>query len=163
MDALTVAQAFHWFDAGRALEELRRVVRVGGHVAMIWNARDRTREWVNEVWGVMDRVEKHAPWRNHDHVATDDSLERREESLRDARGFAPVRTAQFRHEQAMTPELVVDRIKGVSHVAALPPDEQSAVLDEVRTILATHPDTAGRSDLSLPYRVDCYVLDRVDA
>ncbi len=161
IDAVTIAQAFHWFDADAALGELRRVTRVGGHVAMLWNARDRSRPWVNLVWGVMDRVEKHAPWRNHDHVATSDSQARREESLADADGFGPVHTAQFHHEQAMTPELVVERVRGVSHVAVLPPAEQSAVLDEVRTILATHPETTGRDILHIPYRVDCYRMERV--
>jgi SAM-dependent methyltransferase len=161
VDAVTIAQAFHWFDAERALAELRRVLRVGGHVALFWNARDRSRPWVNEVWAVMDRVEKHAPWRNHDHVATTDSQQRREESLNDAPGFGPVRTAQFRHEQPMTPELVVERVRGVSHVAVLEAPAQQAVLDEVREILATHPDTKSRRDLSIPYRVDCYMLERV--
>ena len=109
----------------------------------------------------MDRVEKHAPWRNHDHVATTDSQERREESLSGAPGFGPVRTAQFHHEQTLTPDLVVERIRGVSHVAVLEGAEQESVLDEVRQILATHPDTAGRAELALPYRVDCYMLERV--
>jgi SAM-dependent methyltransferase len=161
VDAVTIAQAFHWFDADRALAELRRTLRVGGHVAMMWNARDRSRAWVDEVWTVMDRVEKHAPWRNHDHVATTDSQQFREASLEGSPGFGPVQTAQFQHEQPMTPELIVDRVRGVSHVAALDPPEQEKVLDEVRTIVATHPDTAGRTELSLPYRVDCYLLKRV--
>ena len=56
LDALTVAQAFHWFDAERALAEFGRVLRVGGRFALLWNARDRSRDWVNEVWSVMDRV-----------------------------------------------------------------------------------------------------------
>ncbi len=161
LDGVTIAQAFHWFDAERALAELRRVLRVGGHVALVWNARDRSHEWVNAVWGVMDRVEKHAPWRNHDHVATSDSQQRREDSLTGAPGFGAVHTAEFHHEQPMTPELVVERIKGVSHVAVLDAADQEAVLDEVRAILATHPDTAGRTALSLPYRVDCYTLERI--
>ncbi|HEY3834775.1 MAG TPA: methyltransferase domain-containing protein [Acidimicrobiia bacterium] len=162
LDGVTIAQAFHWFDAERALAELRRALRIGGHVALVWNARERSEDWVDKVWGVMDRVEKHAPWRNHDHVATTDSQERREQSLTGAPGFGEVRTAQFHHTQAMTPALVVERIKGVSHVAALEGAEQEAVLDEVRQILATHPDTVGRTELALPYRVDCYMLERVD-
>ena len=39
-DAVTAAQAFHWFDAERALPELRRVLRPRGGVALIWNVRD---------------------------------------------------------------------------------------------------------------------------
>lgn len=33
------AQAFHWFDADLARAELRRILRPGGSVALVWNAR----------------------------------------------------------------------------------------------------------------------------
>jgi SAM-dependent methyltransferase len=36
---VTVAQAFHWFDADAALAEFNRVLRPGGRVAAIWNLR----------------------------------------------------------------------------------------------------------------------------
>jgi ubiquinone/menaquinone biosynthesis C-methylase UbiE len=36
---VTVAQAFHWFDHDAALEEFRRILQPGGHVAAIWNMR----------------------------------------------------------------------------------------------------------------------------
>jgi SAM-dependent methyltransferase len=36
---VTVAQAFHWFDADAALAEFHRVLRPGGHVATLWNLR----------------------------------------------------------------------------------------------------------------------------
>jgi SAM-dependent methyltransferase len=39
---VTVAQAFHWFDADAALEEFSRVLEPGGHVATIWNLRAET-------------------------------------------------------------------------------------------------------------------------
>ena len=153
VDAVTVAQAFHWFDAERALPEIRRVLRPGGRLGLMWNARDRGVDWVDRIWGVLDRVEKHAPWREHESWS--------EHDLPFERWFGPVHRAEFRHEQPLAPEDVVGRFKGVSHVAVLPPTKQAAVLDEVRGVLATHPDTAGRAELRIPYRVDAYWCERL--
>jgi SAM-dependent methyltransferase len=36
---VTVAQAFHWFDADAALAEFRRILRPDAHAAAIWNLR----------------------------------------------------------------------------------------------------------------------------
>jgi SAM-dependent methyltransferase len=153
VDAVTAAQAFHWFDAERALPEIRRVLRPGGRLGLLWNARDRGVEWVDRIWAVLDRVEKRAPWREHEQWS--------ERDLPFDRWFSTVHRAEFRHEQPLSPEGVVGRFKGVSHVAVLPPTDQAAVLDEVRGILASHPDTAGRDELRIPYRVDAYWCERL--
>jgi len=153
LDAVTVAQAFHWFDHDRAIAELARVLRPGGRVGLVWNARDRSVDWVDGVWSIMDRVEKRAPWRDHD--------EWRDSAYRDLPGFGDLHTAQFRHTQAVTPEAMVQRVASVSHVAVLPEAERAAVLEQVRTLLATHPDAVGRSQLEVPYRVDCFWFERI--
>jgi len=152
LDAVTVAQAFHWFDADRAFAELSRAVRPGGGVALVWNARDRSVDWVDSLWSVMDRVEKRAPWRDH---------ERWSDSAFGVRhGFGPLVEAVFRHSQVLDVQGVIDRFASVSHVAVLPDAERAAVLDEVRTVLATHPDTRGRTEVAIPYRVDAYWCGR---
>lgn len=152
LDAVTVAQAFHWFDADAAFAELHRVLRPEGRVGLIWNVRDRRVDWVDRIWTVMDRVERKAPWRDHDRIG--------DEALGARPRFGPVTRSTFHHGQAVTPGGVVDRFRSVSHVAVLPNGEREAVLEEVRAILASHPETAGRDALVLPYRVDCLWCER---
>jgi SAM-dependent methyltransferase len=163
LDAVAVAQAFHWFDAGRAMAELARVVRLGGGLGLVWNARDRTVDWVDRVWSVMDRVERHAPWRDHGDSTAGPHGARRwsERVLADAPGWGPFTHATFQHVHASTHDDVIERIASVSHVAALDPDARSAVLAEVRAVLAAHPDTRGTPVLAVPYRVDAMVTARV--
>lgn len=40
VDAVTVAQAFHWFDVRAFKQECRRILKPGGKVYLIWNIRD---------------------------------------------------------------------------------------------------------------------------
>jgi len=152
LDAVTVAQAFHWFDHERAIAELARVLRPGGRVGLVWNARDRSVDWVNGVWSIMDRIEKRAPWRDHDEWS--------DSAYTDLPGFGELHTARFTHEHAVTPEAMVRRVASVSHVAVLPDTERAAVLEEVRELLRTHPDSHGRDELTVPYRVDCFWFER---
>lgn len=152
VDAVSIAQAFHWFDAGLAFAELARVLRPAGAVGIVWNARDRSVDWVDRVWAIMDEVEKRAPWRDHENW--------RDSVFGEPPGFLPVEAATFRHEHLTTPEGVIDRIRGVSHVAVLPPAEKDAVLARVHDVLASHPETRAHRELRIPYRVDCFSFRR---
>jgi SAM-dependent methyltransferase len=152
-DAITVAQAWHWFDHERATAEMARVLKPGGRLGLVWNARDRSEPWVDEVWSIMDRVEKRAPWRDHENW--------RDSATKEMPGFGgSLHAAEFRHVQAITPGGVVQRVASVSHVAVLPEAEREAVLDEVRHLLATHPAVRGRATVEIPYRVDCFWTER---
>ncbi|MDT7604419.1 MAG: hypothetical protein QOF61_2416 [Acidobacteriota bacterium] len=39
VELVAAAQAFHWFDAGRARSEFRRILRPGGWTVLVWNMR----------------------------------------------------------------------------------------------------------------------------
>jgi SAM-dependent methyltransferase len=144
LDAISVAQAIHWFDREPALAELHRVLGPGGRLGVIGNHRDRTVPWVNTVWTLVDEIEREAPWRGHQAAQRD--------TFRDQEWFRPPVTATFPNEQRLTPEQVVDRVRSISHVGALAPDEQRAFLDEIRRVLATDPATRGAAEVTLPYR-----------
>jgi SAM-dependent methyltransferase len=152
LDAITVAQGFHWFDAPTALTEFARVLRSGGRVGLIWNARDRTTDLVDQLWGIMNRVEKRAPWRNHDKWSDSAVVEHPD--------FGALTEATFHHEQVLTREQVLDRFRSVSHISVLPPDEQERVIDEIRDVLDTHPRSVGQERIPIPYRVDAYWCER---
>ena len=143
VDAITAGQAFHWFDAERAWSEFRRVLRTGGGVGLVWNVRDRSVAWVDEVWSILDEVEKNAPWRDHDRRLP-----------KGGAGFDPLQSATFWHEVSMTRRAMVDRIASVSHVAVLPEEEQKAVLAGVAAALPP-----GNS-LTVRYRVDAFVTHK---
>ena len=108
-----------------------RVVRPGGGVGLVWNARDRS--------VAVGRRESGRSWtgsRSGRRGAT--TRTGAISALGDCPGSAPLRTAEFRHVQALTPEQVVQRVASVSHVAVLPDAERAAVLDEVRARARTH-------------------------
>lgn len=46
VDAVVVAQAWHWFREAEASAEIARVLRPGGTLGMVWNSRDETVGWV---------------------------------------------------------------------------------------------------------------------
>jgi SAM-dependent methyltransferase len=53
LDAITCGTAFHWFDGERALAEFHRVLVPEGRLALLWNARDESVEWVRDLHGVL--------------------------------------------------------------------------------------------------------------
>ena len=170
LDAVVVAQAFHWFEPDRALTELSRVIRVGGRLGLIWNVRDRSVGWVDEIWSVMDRVERHAPWQDHGRDRSrgspgrpDGSLRRTEPDLTSVAdcSWSDWTRATFSHVHVGTQSDVVDRLRSVSHIAVLPPERQRAVLDEIRVILAHRPETSQSETVGIPYLVDLMAAERL--
>ena len=61
---------------------------------------------------------------------------------------------------AIPNESIVDRILSVSFMAALPPDEQERVKAELREVIATSPELAGKSQVTFPYETLAVVCNK---
>ena len=55
VDAVTIAQAWHWVDPPAASAEIARVLRPGGQLAVIWNVRDQAVDWVARWTDIVHR------------------------------------------------------------------------------------------------------------
>jgi ubiquinone/menaquinone biosynthesis C-methylase UbiE len=155
-DAVTVAQAFHWFDAPVALPEIRRVLQPGGHLFLIWNMRDRSHEWVRDFGDLLvDGPHLERPYDAYYDVDYAALVARA-----GAGGFTPVELWTHSWEQPCDPELLVARAESVSVVGALADGGRARVLDRVRRLAQTHPDLAGRATFGFPYITRVYRCQR---
>ena len=126
VNAVVASQSFHWFDFGAALEEIDRVVRVGGHLVTVWNVRDESAKWVARYGDVMDRYVGDAPRYR--------TMSWRRAINADPR-FAPVdewRVANVHHTDAAG---VIDRALSTSYISALPQEKQDEVAAEIDKIV----------------------------
>jgi SAM-dependent methyltransferase len=143
-DAVTVAQAFHWFDGERALAEIHRVLRPGGHLALLWNVRlmdDPGQAAVEELIApYTGEIPRHrsGEWRG-----PIDASEK----------FGPLEERSFPNEQHLDADGLADRVASTSAIAALEAGERGRLLEKVRAL-------AVDGSLTLRYRCDVQVALR---
>jgi len=125
-DAVTVAQAFHWFRFDEALAEIRRVLRPGGGLAILFNQRDERVEWVREWNEAIAWHSRRMSYYEHTDWA----------AVLDAQGYRAFGRADVEWSQAMTRELVAARIRSVSYIAAMDAAGQQVHVDRVQAIVA---------------------------
>jgi SAM-dependent methyltransferase len=146
VDAVVAGQAAHWFDPAPAAREIRRVLRPGGVLGLIWNTRDERTPWVGALGELIS-----AEARGHE--ADQGVVDRFAEELP-----AQVDVFESGIVQPVTPENVVAGIATRSYVALMDDVRRAAFLAGVRELLDEHPDTRGRELLELPYVTRAYRL-----
>jgi ubiquinone/menaquinone biosynthesis C-methylase UbiE len=145
-DAVTVAQAFHWFAGEDALSEIQRVLRPGGLLFLLWNRRDVG----NPVQAAIGRLT--AP---HIGAAPSYGSGQWQEVMTATTRFEAV----AEHHSGITQELdrqgIVDRVGSTSYIANLSDEVRLPLLEEIAALVPA----AGT--VSLPYLADAYAFRRL--
>ena len=145
VDAVIAAQAFHWFDLDRALPEIARVLRPGGHVCLVWNYRNEKIPWVRRLGTLIGSQE------NQPDPA---------QSLIFSELFGFVEDKEFAHWQVIDRKSIQDLVLSRSNVAVLDEQGRAAKLAEV---LAFYDEYGrGMDGMQLPYVARCYRADVLD-
>ena len=138
--AVTVADAFHWFDHARALAEIRRVLRPTGGLAVLSTVPDWSgASWAHEVGGLMADLRPEHP--HFDGTSW-------QESVRAAQGWSAPHEIRLTTVQPTSPDRVLDYLASVSWVAALPEAERAETLAQLGALVS-----AGETPAELPLQV----------
>lgn len=137
VDVVTVAQAFHWFDAPAALAEIARVLKPGGGLALLWNERDEATAWVAEMSRLIRWHERTVSRYQHVHWGV---------IVAESGRYTPLAERTVRWEQPMTSDVLADRVRSISYIAVMPPTERERLAAEVTSLVSRLPEPFG-----LPY------------
>jgi len=136
VDAVFVAEAFHWFDHQLAVAEIARVLRPGGALVLMWNRPAGRPEprltavenfleplWPKDIDMPLDLDPSRFPYARDWPRAFERSP------------FEPLQESKFANTRTVGRDEVVAFFGSMGWIGGLPEDEVQRVLDEVRSRL----------------------------
>ncbi|MDR6174169.1 SAM-dependent methyltransferase [Nocardioides zeae] len=140
VDMVLLGQAWHWVELEPAVAEVRRVLRPGGSLALLWNTvEDDQGGWVAEIESLDP-----APPRTADWSPDDVGLPEGESEL-----------AAIRWTWWVNVDQVVSNLATHSGIATLPDDEREALLDRARGIVERAVEEQDRGDGMIAWPHTC--------
>lgn len=144
-DAVTVAQAFHWFSSDDALAEMERILRRSGLLFLVWNKRDLS----SPIQAAISRLT--LPYVGE---APSYASGRWKEVMEATERFEAVGEHRSSTVQVLDRAGVIDRVASTSYIANLPEETRAELLEKVGAIV---PDG---ETVELPYTTATYAYRR---
>jgi SAM-dependent methyltransferase len=148
-DAVVVAQAFHWFANTDAANEISRVLKPEGVLALVWNKRDHRDPWMARLREIIDPYRGDSPhhedmrWREV-FAATDSPLTLTEHKT-------------FSWQEQITLERLKGRVLSISFIALLDPTGQSAVFRRLEELAGSDDD---QTPVFMKYQTEVFFASR---
>lgn len=143
VDAVVMAQAWHWVEPAAAASEIGRVLRPGGVLGLVWNIREDAVPWVAALTSAMGG--SHA----EEMLATGE--------IRAGSPIGPWEQRTWRWERTLTRATLLDMAASRSRVIAASVDERTAILDRVSDLFDAQCRREGDVEVvDLPYRTEAF-------
>ena len=146
-DIVVCAQAFHWFERKRALQEFHRILRPGGRMALIWTLRDSSDAFQPAYTRVLAGLQEPLA-RDREYVDT---------ALQESPGFGGARKLEFPHLQRLTLEQLLGRARSASYFPPSGPDHERRIAG-LAQLHTESCDAEGRVDFR--YRTLLWLAER---
>lgn len=133
VDAITVAQAFHWFDVQRSRAEFVRILRSGGPVVLLWNDRREDQSPFSiEYQSLIDTYNTDLATIDHRRITRSDDV------IREFFGDASFETATFDNSQTLDFEGLRGRLVSSSYIPAPGDSGYDAMITELQELFERH-------------------------
>lgn len=146
IDAVTVAQAFHWFDREPACAEIARVLVPRGVLGLLWNRADRSCSWDLACSRIV-----------HPAYRSDDDELPPEPEPDELPGFTFSHHAEIAWSEHINRADYLARWLTVSSFLIADAPTHAAMLRALEHVLDTDPATAGRESFELPQITEVFV------
>jgi SAM-dependent methyltransferase len=155
-DAVFVSTAWHWFDPGRAVHEITRVLKDGGRLGILWTSRDREESWVAEL----DLLRDARPGEPRTVAAIQEQLARHHQvTLPPDAELGPAQTASFGFTRTLTVDETLDWLATNSQFITADDADRNAALARLRMSLTARSE--GKELIRMPLRSWCWRADRL--
>lgn len=156
VDAIIVAQAFHWMATTESLQEMYRVLSKNGQIFLVWNVLDTNIPWQARLeYDIIDKrydpnvfIPRYITMQWEECFKTDMAKEL----------FSPVEkySSSSNHIKVCDEQFIIDRVCSISVVAEGTETERDKVKQEIHELMITHEDTAQLKDgeYQLQHRTD---------
>ena len=145
-NVVTVGQAFHWFSADVALQEIHRVLKPTGTLVLVWNRRRLDAPLQARLEDIISTHRQGVPSHRYDEWRR---------VFSGSQIFGQLDEVSFDHRQVVDADGLIDRVRSISFICSLPGDQREAALKQVRSL-------AERWDkpLALDYSAEIQVCTR---
>lgn len=144
VDAVTVAQAFHWFERDAACAEIARVLVPDGMLGLLWNHSDPSCTWDRACHRVA-------------HPAVSEVDATTDSAVEELPGFTFDHRVEIVWSERITRADYLGRWLTVSSFLVADEVTRTGMVRQLEAILDADPETAGQRRLELPMLTDVFV------